>query len=712
MIPLQRIPPKSLEQILEEAMSLIPIYSREWSNYNRADPGVTILQVLASFHLLQQTALEQLGDATRMKLLELLGFRACGAIPATAPLKLISAEDSARVLRFTKFVADGLMFENTTPRTHTNVDLLGAYYLPDGKTPDDLLHIVEDVSESSVELFASKDAQNAALYIMLTIPPIAGGLLSLYVELSFGQVRRNRVDPQRPPHFSELYWELYTESGWMHTEAVDETFGLLQSGIVTLRLPQAEAAVYRRFATESWCLRLRAKSHAYDFPPRLSFLAVDVIPVSQRSTLVCREIFGCVGGERMDIVLENAVALCGCISVFCREQHDRRWRMYEESEDPDANGRFYLRVIEPDGSTHLQFHAARGFFPIQDQDAVRVVCCDAAYAHVQRIGYAYGYDDQVLETGLQGLVAEEFELMVQELDEQGEVYFTAAEPNAAEPDALHYRLDTQTGQIWLLDSRFDDENLLLISSCVTSMGEKGNLWGSQGLRLRRPIEGYLNFPLSAFTPVAAQGGICERGLAELRRAFVADLKAPYAAVTAQDYEELVAKTPALLIHKVKAIPRKGENAVDVVVKPHSGERFPALSPLYEQEIRRQLDRCRLIGTRINLVSPIYVPIDLTGAIYVCCNDRDCREIIEQLVREELDYLYGDQDFGRIVSYTRLYTRIAQLACVEEVYELSVDSTSSYALGGGGADIQLDPRALCYLRQCSLKITPRIGLRRE
>ena len=34
---------KSYEDILTEAISQIPLYSEEWTNFNHSDPGITML---------------------------------------------------------------------------------------------------------------------------------------------------------------------------------------------------------------------------------------------------------------------------------------------------------------------------------------------------------------------------------------------------------------------------------------------------------------------------------------------------------------------------------------------------------------------------------------------------------------------------------------------------------------------------------------------
>lgn len=53
---------KSFEQIRDEAAAQIPLYSKDWTNYNVSDPGITILENFAAFLALQQGELNEVPD--------------------------------------------------------------------------------------------------------------------------------------------------------------------------------------------------------------------------------------------------------------------------------------------------------------------------------------------------------------------------------------------------------------------------------------------------------------------------------------------------------------------------------------------------------------------------------------------------------------------------------------------------------------------------
>ena len=75
MLNSKSIPGKTHDQLMEENLSKIPIYSDEWTNFNPSDPGITILENLSAFAVLQQEQMDQIPESVRAKLLSLLGYK-------------------------------------------------------------------------------------------------------------------------------------------------------------------------------------------------------------------------------------------------------------------------------------------------------------------------------------------------------------------------------------------------------------------------------------------------------------------------------------------------------------------------------------------------------------------------------------------------------------------------------------------------------------
>src|SRR4051812_17987001 len=64
--------PVTFDGLLREAMSLIPAYAPAWTNHNTADPGITLIELLAYFAEVLAYRAERLTPDARLNLLRLL----------------------------------------------------------------------------------------------------------------------------------------------------------------------------------------------------------------------------------------------------------------------------------------------------------------------------------------------------------------------------------------------------------------------------------------------------------------------------------------------------------------------------------------------------------------------------------------------------------------------------------------------------------------
>ena len=72
-----RIPEdKTYEELLLEALMQIPFYSEEWTNFQPSDPGITILENLTAFEVLQGSRIHEVTPFVLKMLLRLVGFEA------------------------------------------------------------------------------------------------------------------------------------------------------------------------------------------------------------------------------------------------------------------------------------------------------------------------------------------------------------------------------------------------------------------------------------------------------------------------------------------------------------------------------------------------------------------------------------------------------------------------------------------------------------
>lgn len=73
-LTIPQIDDRSYQQLLDEALARIPVHNPEWTNFNKSDPGVTIIEVFAFLteNLLYRS--NQIPERNRVKFLQLLGI--------------------------------------------------------------------------------------------------------------------------------------------------------------------------------------------------------------------------------------------------------------------------------------------------------------------------------------------------------------------------------------------------------------------------------------------------------------------------------------------------------------------------------------------------------------------------------------------------------------------------------------------------------------
>src|SRR5215210_5205465 len=103
-MPLQipKIDDRRYQDLLDEALARIPVHNPEWTNFNKSDPGVTLVEVFAFLTESLLYRANQIPDRNRLAFLRLLGVQ---LQPAASASGIVA-------------------FENRTPATFTlNADV-------------------------------------------------------------------------------------------------------------------------------------------------------------------------------------------------------------------------------------------------------------------------------------------------------------------------------------------------------------------------------------------------------------------------------------------------------------------------------------------------------------------------------------------------------------------------------------------------------------
>jgi len=73
-LPLPKLDDRNFEDLLEEAISLIPRYNREWTDFNPSDPGIALVELFAWLSEMMLYRIDQVTEKNQLKFLELIGI--------------------------------------------------------------------------------------------------------------------------------------------------------------------------------------------------------------------------------------------------------------------------------------------------------------------------------------------------------------------------------------------------------------------------------------------------------------------------------------------------------------------------------------------------------------------------------------------------------------------------------------------------------------
>lgn len=85
-LPIPKLDDRTFQQIVDEAKKRIPHYTKEWTDHNVSDPGVTLVELFAWMTETILYRLNQLPDLHTIKFMEMLGIRLLEPVPAQAPV--------------------------------------------------------------------------------------------------------------------------------------------------------------------------------------------------------------------------------------------------------------------------------------------------------------------------------------------------------------------------------------------------------------------------------------------------------------------------------------------------------------------------------------------------------------------------------------------------------------------------------------------------
>jgi len=260
------------------------------------------------------------------------------------------------------------------------------------------------------------------------------------------------------------------------------------------------------------------------------------------------------------------------------------------------------------------------------------------------------------------------------------------------PSDKHFVLDKEKGEIKFGDGLRglvpSQGSVIRVPKYVSGGGKEGNLMPKHKWK----IDGFYG---SIENELASTGGMEAQSIEDAIEDFLRDLSTPFTAVTPTDFEKIAENTPGLRIAKAKAIPGYNPNkpnprnpeenigSLTVIIIPYTYhedmEKPPEPSEGFRQAVCAHLDKHRLLGTDVHVITPEYVKVSVNATVVPKESFRDDDQIREK-VREELKkFLHpitGGRDgegwpIGRDIFRSELYDIIENIEGVNCVLRLSI-----------------------------------------
>ncbi len=692
MLNVEDLKSRTYQERMEDVMRELPIRSSEWTNYNTSDPGITILENFTAFLALQGSEIATLSYRAKMALLKMAGFVPTRGKCARVLLSSDDLPESRTLIPGQRFFIGDICFETNKELTVGNGKITDVFACVE-KEFRDISYVLDKEISVPAYLFGEKPKAGNSVYFVLDGDLKDMKEIIFYVKM-VDSIGRNKTVDRTEHIFADIEWECYTDKGFIKTQVRDYTSAFVNSGEIKVPLPESNLAVYKGQGFEGYCIRATLKRADYDVVPKITNAFGFLFEAWQKDTKAFSQLFN----KNDSITVKSPIGEDVYYLIFGKEKKGSSYRKYEFSTSGERNGRYCFYDKNEDGSLTVTFSEDEfGYAPQKFKDAVRVIIYNEEIMRNYNVGKVIGYDDQEISLPIKNIVHETFFLIARRRDEEGYLY-DFVRPERNEDGALYYHLLEGEGKIIIEDAGdFIDADLFMGSVAVTA-GEKGNIGAGSVLTL----EGDDSCP-GFYNPGGANGGCFREKLEDVRARFLKDMRTPYRAVTASDYEKLAMSTPGLCIKKAKAIMAENENLVRLVILPDSDERFPKLSNIYIDRVTKRLEERRLITSKFMIIKPSFVSVGVKCTVYVKRHFTDCRKQIEDRIKSCLDFIDSDHNFGDKLKFEDVFHSIEELPCVEYVYDLSLYSENTSLAQLKEFDIYLRQDVLCYPGEINLEL---------
>jgi Baseplate J-like protein len=728
-IPLPNLDDRRWIDLVDEARSLIPFYAPDWTDHNIHDPGITLIELLASITEMDIYQLNRIPDRHKRKFLELLGIWPEPPRAARTVLSLSLSKNlpPQRLKATAEFEGEDPFGQQTRFRTLESITIapgeMAAIQIKDAKE----FHNLTDKLKRGEPFgaFGAAPELGSELYLGFTDAFSRRRLVSLYFKFDgsrSGEDERMRLieearaqkiaccsssseipcEKRTPPPVSyrksepkhtpahrgvRLVWEFLAKTGtgnnWMPLEpgrggVNDETRSLTLDGRVLFRLPSSMAEKQIGAVPEPlYYIRCRFEAGAYDSPPVLQTVFLNAVAVEQAIPFVTTLTIG------KGVVAHGKAPLPGRMANL-RLALNQLGRISSLSFDAGEAGDPKFRVL--------------GFTPASDSK-VGSLTVEAAF-----IGRGDGLPNQV--RALPESPVQEASLRIYSFEAwRWRSWTLQRDFDVSGRSDSHFLLDATSGTVIFGDGNrghVPPPDALIFAVYRSTRAASGNLDQAKINKLsdsahNRALIANLDALIkdtqvakarlaSITNPIAATLGSAAETLTHAEGRAIEAMGEIRRAVTLDDYKLLAMQTPGARLARVDARANlhpsfpcfKAPGMITLIILPDMPVSRPTPSRALRRAVADYLHRRRVIGTRVDVVGPTYLEVAVRATVqslYGTSKQNLQQKIIDAL-NTFLDPLKGGPEgtgwpFGRDVFRSEILQVIDEVAGVDHIIKLEL-----------------------------------------
>lgn len=649
--------------LVDEARTLIPRYTPEWTDHNLSDPGMTMIQLFAWLSDIVIYRLNRVPERQYIKFLQLIGVELKPAVPARADLTFIPANTSTQTVLVPKGTRVGTVAQTTAPSVASPTTLPAETEEPVVfETDEPLVVIGAELKRVQVydgagytERTTANDPLTEPYYPFGSLAREGSALLVVFSSVNLfptdelNLTVRAYADADSIAPFScadttvypsaTVAWEYWNGTEWKRLSVVkDETLALTVSGRVYFNGPKDVVRATIGTVTDEtlYWIRCRLVASQYEMSPRLEAVLVNTVRATAAVSTSDEVIGSSNGTPSQTFQMGNTPVYASAV----RPVEERLQESAQLAADP----------------------------PNEAEQAV--------------------LDEKLrLREYIKGVLLEVQEGAATRPWEEVEDLYNSG------PDDRHYVLNRTTGEVKFGDGRqgripVAGINNVLVRFYRYGGGARGNTGYDTITDLQSAVSG-IDSVTNYWT---AEGGADEESVEDAKARAPKQLKARDRAVTAQDYEFLALETPGVRVRRAHALPLyhpdfpdvQVPGAITVMIVPESDAPNPMPSEGTMQTVCAYLTERRLLTTELYIAPPKYrlVRVECTVTAQSTADMAQVKAGIETALGTYLHPLTGGADgqgwpLGGAVLYSELFRVVLQTEGVQLIQALrfTVDDAS-------------------------------------